>query len=129
MRRFYCWFSDGLGQVCELSTQVWEIEEPFIAPHLLEDAGIENLFERLAWTRGALRVGQQGSSECGRPQHLSSKVNRAPHTQSPYYHGYFLAAASANFRKRDLIQPSDTAPLCSVAYLAILNITLDSQTN
>lgn len=58
-----------MGQVCELSTQVWEIEEPFIAPHLLEDAGIENLFERLAWTREALRVGQQGSSECGRPQH------------------------------------------------------------
>lgn len=74
-------------------------------------------------------VGQKGSSECGRPQHLSSKVNRAAHTWSPYYHGYSLAAASANFRKQDLIQPSETAPLCSVAYLAILNITLDSQTN
>lgn len=40
-----------LFSFCELSTQVWEIEEPLTVFHLLEDADTEDLFWRQAWTR------------------------------------------------------------------------------
>lgn len=53
---FYCRSPDGVGlfSFCALSIQVWEIEKPFMASHLLEDAGIEDPFQRLAWICEAL---------------------------------------------------------------------------